>query len=286
VASEDDERDGGRASFVVTTTLAALYSGVVLLDLSDLDDVRSGTLVVMGSTAAGLVGALYGTGGRTMTGGMADAWSLGLMVGAGNALLLAGPFGLYGATSNASEKVQSFVLGSSWGVAAAGLLVADHFRPTRAQVSVTTTIGAMGLASTLLSLAIIQPDDLDGDAFLSLTAAGLDVGIGVGAVFAGKLDWSLSRARYVGLSAFLGGLAGVGTSLLLFANGGDGDSDNLGRAVAGITLTGLWGGFALGTYLTRDMAPHARFRQRADAPPMVAPTVIRDAPGIAVVGAF
>ncbi|HWO23623.1 MAG TPA: hypothetical protein VNO30_33005 [Kofleriaceae bacterium] len=285
--SEDDERDGGRASFVVTTTLAALYSGVVLIDLADIDDVRIGTLAVMGSTAAGLVGALYGTRGRTMTGGMADAWSLGMMVGAGNALLLSGPFGLFDSTTNTSEKIQSFVLASTWGVASAGLLVAEHYRPTRAQVSVTTTVSAMGLASTLLSLAIVQPDDLDGDVFLSLTAAGLDVSLGVGAFFAGKLDWSLSRARYVGLSAFLGGLAGVGTSLLVFANGsGESDGDNIARLAAGITLTGLWGGFALGTYLTRDMPPHARFRQRADSPPMVTPTVIRDAPGVAVVGAF
>lgn len=281
--SEDDERDGGRANFVVTTTMASLYSGIVLIDLLDSDSVQAGTAIVMGSTAVGLLGSVYGTSGRTMTGGMADAWSLGLAVGAGNALLMSGPLGLFEADTNASEKVQTFVLGATWGAATAGLLLADQIQPTRAQVSVTGTFGMMGLASTLLSLAIVQPDDLDGDSFLTITAVGLDVGLGAGAAFASKLDWSLSRARYVSLAAFLGAFAGGGTSLLLFADSGD---DNNGRLAAGITLAGLWGGFFVGRHLTRDMAPDYRFRRPLGATAMVAPTVIRDAPGAAVVGAF
>jgi hypothetical protein len=281
--SEDDQPDGGRASFVVTTTLASLYTGIVAIDLADVSDVRSGTLLVMGTTAAGLIGSLYGTRGRTMTGGMSDAWSLGLFAGAGNALLLAGPLGLYASTSNADKKVLSFVAGSAWSVATVGLLAADAIRPTRAQVNVMSTIGVMGLGSTLLTLAIIQPSGLSGDAFLTITAGGLDAGLGVGAGFARQLDWSLSRARYVGLSAFLGALAGGGTSLLLFANNG---GDNSARVAAGITLAGLWGGFALGGHLTRDMAPDLRFHPRADTTALLVPTTIRGAPGLAVVGAF
>lgn len=281
--SEDDEPEGGRASFIVTTTLAALYTGVVLDDLVDVGDVRPGTLVVMGTTAAGLVGSLYGTRGRTMTGGMADAWSLGLAVGAGNALLLSGPFGLYDSTSNTSEKVQSFVLGASWGAATAGLLAADHYRPTRAQVSVMSTVGAMSIASTLLTLAMIQPGDLSGDSYLTITAVGLDAGLAAGAGFASTLDWSLSRARLVGLGALLGGLTGVGTSLLLFA---DSSGDNTARAAAGITLGGLWGGFLLGAYLTRDMAPDRRFAPHPGPTAQLAPTLVRDAPGLSVIGAF
>jgi len=151
--SEDDQSDGGRTSFIVSTTIASLYSGVVLLDVLDVDDVRTGTLVVMGSTTVGLLGSLYGTRGRTMTGGMADAWSLGLMVGTGNALLLSGPLGLYEADENASEKVQTFVLGAAWGGAAASLFAADRIRPTRAQVSVTGTF-VVRSASTRLSVSV------------------------------------------------------------------------------------------------------------------------------------
>lgn len=280
--SEDDARDGGRASFVLTTTMASFYSGFVLLDLVDVDDVRTGTAVVLGSTAAGVVGSIYGTRDRTMTGGMADAWRLGLFAGAGNALLLSQPLGFYDADTNASEKVNSFTLVSSWGAATAGLLVADQIRPTRAQVTVVETFGLMGVASTLLSLAIVQPNDLSGDAFTTITALGLDGGLAAGALFAGKLDWSYSRARYVELSAFLGGLAGVGGSILLLADRG---GDDTARLAAGITLAGLWGGFALGTHLTRDMAPDYRFR-RAGALTTIAPTSIRNAPGLALTGTF
>lgn len=281
--SEDDARDGGRSTFVATTTIASLYTGVVLLDLLDIDDVRTGTLIVMGTTAAGVIGSIYGTKGRTMTGAMADSWSLGLTVGAANALLLSSPVGLTDG-NNVSEKIQTTTILSAWGVATAGLLFADHYRPTRAQVSVTGTFGMMGVATTLLSLAIIQPDNLTGDASLTLTAVGLNASLVAGGVFASKLDWSQSRARYVGLSALLGGLAGIGSSLLLFADAGGG---NVARLAAGITLGGMWGGFALGTHLTRDMAPDYRFRIKPmTAQTTVAPTRINEAPGLAVVGAF
>jgi hypothetical protein len=290
--SEDDEPTGGRATFVVTTTMASLYSGVVLLDLLDVGDVRTGVIIVMGSTAAGVIGSIYGTRGKTMTGGMADSWELGMFAGAGNALLLSGPLGFYSASSNASEKVQSLTLGAAWGGATAGLLIADHYRPTRAQVNITQTFGLMGLGSTLLGLALIQPGNLDSDSFLTITAAGLDAGIGIGASFASKLDWSLSRARYVSLSAFLGLLAGGGTSLLIFADSNDGD--RAARASAAIALAGLWGGFFVGMHLTSDMAPDYRFRARAGAPAtstMVTPAILRDtasssAPGLALVGTF
>jgi hypothetical protein len=282
--SEDDSRDGGRASFVITTTMASFYSGFVMLDLLDVDDLKAGTLVVMGSTAGGVLGSIYGTSGSTMTGGMADAWRLGLFAGVGNALLLSAPLGLYDAETNSSEKVNSFVLASGWGLASAGLLVANSVRPTRGQVTVVENFGLMGVSSTLLSLAIIQPDNLDGDSFLTITAVGLDAGIAGGALFGDKLDWSHSRARLVELSAFLGAVAGVGTSILLLSDSAS-ESDNTVRLGAGITLAGLWGGFALGTHLTRNMAPDYRFRNQG-ASAMVSPTSIRNAPGLAVSGTF
>jgi len=281
--SEDDSKDGGRASFVITTTMASFYSGFVLVDLLDTgDDIRVSTGLVMASTAAGVLGSVYGTRDREMTGGMADAWRLGLFAGVGNALLLSSPLGLFDATDNASEKVNLFVLGSGWGLATAGLLAADKIRPTRGQVTVVETFGLMGVSSTLLSLAIIQPDNIDGDSFLTVTAAGLDGGLAAGAIFGDKLDWSHSRARLVELSAFLGAVAGGGTSILLLADSND--SDNTARLAAGITLAGLWGGFALGAHLTRNMVPDYRFRRGSTA--MIAPTSIRNAPGLALTGTF
>ena len=279
--SEDDDKDGGRASFVITTTMASFYSGFVLIDLLDAaDDVRTPTAIVMGTTAAGVLGSVYGTRDRTMTGGMADAWRLGLFAGVGNALLLSEPLGLFDG-DNASEHVNLFVLGSGWGLATAGLLVADRIKPTRGQVTVVETFGLMGVTSTLLSLAVIQPDSIDGSGFLTVTAAGLDGGLAAGAIFGDKLTWSHSRARLVELSAFLGAVAGGGTSILLLADNG---GDDTARLAAGITLAGLWGGFALGTHLTRDMKPDYRFRQGPTA--MIAPTSIRNAPGLALSGMF
>jgi hypothetical protein len=281
--SEDDARDGGRATFVVTTTIAAAYSGFVLDVLLEVDDIRTGTLVVLGATAGGVLGSLYGTKDRKMTGGMADSWALGLTVGAANSLLLSEPLGLWDG-ENAAKKVTTTTLLASWGTAAAGLAFADHYQPTRGQVGVTGTFGMMGVASTLLTLAIIQPDDIDGDSFLTITALGLDASLIAGGVFASKLDWSQSRARYVGLGAGLGALAGAGGSLLVIGEDGDEDS---ARMAAGLTLAGIWGGFALTTHLTRDMAPDYRFRVKPAAPQMtIAPSVVKNAPGLAVLGSF
>jgi len=48
----EDPADG-RTSFVATTTLASLYAGVVLIDITDTDSVRSGAALILGATAAG-----------------------------------------------------------------------------------------------------------------------------------------------------------------------------------------------------------------------------------------
>lgn len=293
--SEDDTPTGGRASFVVTTTLGALYTGVVAIDLLDINDTRTGVLLVMGTTAGGVIGSLYGTQGRRMTAGMANAWFIGQWAGAGNALLLSSPLGLYDGT-NTDKKVLSFTLGASWGAATAGLLIADRYQPTAAQTNITGTFGVMGIASTLGALAIIQPSNLGSKTFLTLMAVGLDGGIGAGTMFANRLDWSKSRVLYVDLAAFLGVVAGGGTSLLIFADGKS-SGDTTARVSAAITLAGMWGGFALGAHLTRDMAPDYRFRTQTPTQPTatISPTILHDntsahsganMPGVALVGQF
>jgi hypothetical protein len=292
--SEDDVPTGGRTSFIVSTTLESLYSGIVLIDLLHIDDVRQGTALLMGTTAAGVVGSVLGTRGRTMTGGMADAWTLGMLTGVTNALLLSQPLGLYRSGSNASEKVQALTLASSWGFATAGLVIADRIRPTRGQVAVMEMFGLMGIGSTSLTLAMIGPDKFDGDSFTTITALGLDGGLTVGAGFAAKLDWSNSRARLVQLSMLLGALAGGGASVILLSDSG---SDNTTRLAAAITLASMWGGFALGVHLTSDMDPDYRFRRasRTAAAPRhgvaipsisLAPVAIQHGGGLSLVGSF
>lgn len=281
LVSEDDQPDAGRTSFIVTTTLAGTYSGVVLLDVLDTDDFRPGVLIVTATTAAGFLGSLYGSRGKRITGGMADAYSLGIGLGVGNGLLLAFPLGIDGE----SEDVQTFALAAMAIGGTAGLVASDRVQPTRAQVGLAGTTAILGIATTGLGLGLIQPD-VSSDTILLLLAGGLDVGAALGLGLGADIDWSVSRQRLTSLGAFLGAFAGWAGAALI--TGADPDSDDdTARAWSASTLAGMWGGFALSTYLTRDMKPDPRFRNTAPAPaPMVMPTRIRDAPGIAFGGSF
>ncbi len=282
-ADKVEDRDAGRTTFIVSTTLVSTYSGVVLLDLLDVNDFRPGILVVVGGTAAGLLGSLYGSRGKTITASMGDAYTLGLGLGVGNGLLLAWPLGL---DSN-HEHVETFALGAMAAGGAAGMLLADKVKPTQAQVNVTGTMAVLGIATTGLGLGILQPDSLDADSFLLIMAGGLDVGTAVGMSIAPKLDWSLSRARLAYLGAFLGALGGWAAAAL--ATGAEGDEDTA-RVWSAATLGGMWAGFGLAAHFTRHMAPDKRFgapaAKTARRDVMVTPTLVRDAPGFAISGLF
>lgn len=271
----EDPADG-RTSFVATTTLASLYAGVVLIDITDTDSVRSGAALILGATAAGFLGSFYGSRGRSITGGMGEAYSTGLLIGTANGLLLAEPLG-----AETSEAFQmSVLLGMALG-AGGGMLYGDTVRPTRGQMSFVGTLATLGIASAGLGLVVANPD-VSADTVLYTMTAGLDLGAAVGLVMGKELTWSSARARLVWLGALLGGVAGFGGSLLI---GGDDGGSDFGRAAAGITLAGTWGGFALASHLTRDMRPDRRYRA---APPMVqlAPMGVPHGAGLGVAGAF
>jgi hypothetical protein len=274
----DDARDAGRVTFIVSTTIASLYTGVVLLDLADIGDFRAGVLVVTGATAAGFLGSLYGSRGRNITAAMGDAYTLGLGSGLANGALLASPIGL-----DSRKQVETFILGTVAVGGAAGLLWSDAARPTRGQVTFAGNLAIMGMASTWLALGIVQPDDLRGDTVLLLTAGGYNAGLATGIGLSSKLEWSHGRARLVGLGSFLGALGGFATAALITGAEGSGDA---ARMWSTTTLVGLWGGFALSTHLTRNMRPDPRFTIAATPTALVTPTVIRDAPGLAVSGAW
>ncbi len=280
-----DERDAGRASFIVTTTLASFYSGFFILDLLDADDVRTGTLVVMGSTAAGLLGSLFGTRDRLMTNGMADSYSLGIGVGVGNALLLTLPMDAI----DESEEITGLILSGIVLGGAAGLYAGYQFRPTAGQVGYVADTTILGLASAGFGLLIVQPDVSADTAMLTL-AAGMDLGMAFGIGTAGKLDWSTSRQRLVSLGIFLGAVAGFGTVLLIVGDDTIDDADTGARVSGTAGLVGVWGGFAATWYLTRNMKPDPRYR-RPGVQVMPTATAMRDAagelrPGLALVGTF
>lgn len=271
----EDPADG-RTSFVATTTLASLYAGVVLIDITNNgDSVRAGAALILGATAAGFLGSFYGSRGRSITGGMAEGYSNGLFIGTANGLLLASPLG-----ADTSEAFQASVLAGMVIGAGGGMLYGDAVRPTRGQMSFVGTLATLGIASAGLGLVVANPD-VSADTVLYTMTAGLDLGAAAGLVMGKDLTWSSARARLVWLGALLGGVAGFGGSLLI---GGDDGGSDFGRAAAGITLAGTWGGFALATHLTRDMRTDRRYRQ----PPMaqLAPMGVPHGAGLGVAGVF
>jgi hypothetical protein len=277
--AEDDKPDAGRASFIITTTLASTYSGVVLLDLGDIGDFRPGILLVTGTTAAGFIASVYGSRDRTITAGMADAYSLGMGLALGNGLLLASPAGL----ADSSEELQTVALSSVAIGGAAGLIISDRTKPTRAQVGFVGTTSTLGIATVGLSFGILQPDSIDTDTVLLLLAGGLDAGAALGMSLAPRLTWSSSRQRLVSLGIFLGALAGWGGAALIT---GAEDDDRTLRIWSSAAIAGVWGGFGLAMHLTRDMEPDPRFRKPPESQAQVMPTFIRGAPALAIGGRF
>lgn len=277
---EDDRPDAGRVELIGSTTLAAFYSGFVLDAIIEVDDFRTGALVVTGTTAAGFVASLLGTSGRTVTGGMADAYTLGLGLGVTNALLLAEPAG--------ADDDKSFLSVGLGGMAVGGgaaLLMASQTHPTRGQVSLTGTLSILGISSVGLGLGVADPSDIDSDTVLLLLDGGLDLGAAAGIALAPRIEWSSSRARLVSLSMFLGALAGVSASAIA---AGEPDTDRDARIYSGATLAGLWAGFGLGVHFTRHMAPDPRFRtsDALDSVAAIVPTRMPGGGGLAVAGTF
>lgn len=279
LTDEGEDPADGRTGFVASTTIASLYAGVVLIDLSDTDDARGGAAILLLSTGAGFVASLFGSRGRTITGGTSEAYSTGLLIGAANGLLLFEPLG-----ADSSEQVQLSILGGMALVGGAGFLYGQNYRPTRGQMSFAGTLATLGIASAGLGLVVTNPD-IEADTVLVTMAAGLDLGAAAGLVLGKDLTWSSGRARLVWLGALLGAVGGFGTAILIGGDGGDSDGDTYGRLTAGATLAGTWGGFGLATYLTRDMRPDRRYRVGASGP-VLAPLAVPRGAGVGLAGTF
>jgi hypothetical protein len=282
VVREAEEPDGGRTQFIVSTTLASLYAGVVADVLMDISDVRGAVAVATASTAAGLLGSIWGSKNRRITEAMGDAYTLGMMIGGGNALLLSVPFGL-----DDEDAIMSLTLGAVVGGGVGGLVLADRWNPTRAQVSLSGTLGYLGIATVLLGTGLVQPDLEDEDTLLIALAAGLDVGVGVGMGLGERIQWSVSRGRLVGLGSFVGALGGLATAALIFGTDEGDDGDALLRGYSGLTLAGMWTGFGAAIHLTRGMQPDTRYRvTAADAATHLMPIKLPSGGGLAVTGKF
>jgi hypothetical protein len=283
-AAPTEEKDEGRTNFVVLTTIYSLYAGEVVIDDANISDFRVGIVTVTGTTALGLFGSLYGTRGRTMTGAMGDAYSLGMIEGVVNAGLLVEPAHL----DHSSEEVQTTLLLSGAAGGAVGLLYGYEVAPTRGQLSFAGTLSMLGFASTGLSFGIIQPKSLDGNTALTMMAGGTDLGLAAGLVLGKDLDWSVSRGRIVQLGALLGGLAGLAAGALI--TGANANSDDDTRILTGATLAGVWGGFAIAVHASNGMVVDPRYAVAPAASPgpqaQLAPMAVHGGAGLALVGSF
>lgn len=280
------KRSSGRASFVATTTLASFYAGFVIDDLLAVEDYKAQTLVVTGVTLGGFAAALLGTSGKRMTESMASAYGSGLLIGAGNGLLLAPRLGLDPDSSgpedgDVNQAYLGFGLLSMAAGGAGGMYLADRFDPTPAQAQYAGLMGVNGLMTMGLGLVIIQPDT-DYRNVLGLLALGLDGGVAAGMVLGRDLTWSKSRLTYVTLAEFLGGLTGVAAAVVAV----DGGSDDGEKIAAGMVLAGVWGGFALARSLTSDLPPDPRFRAKTTGTIALVPMVSGQGQGVAVAGTF
>jgi hypothetical protein len=117
-------------------------------------------------------------------------------------------------------------------------------------MSFVGTLATLGFATAGLGLVVTAPD-IEADTVLITMAAGIDLGAAAGLVLGRDLTWSSGGPAWCGsapwsVASWAGRLAP--------GRGDDGGSD-FGRAAAGITLAGTWGGFALASHLTRDMRP-------------------------------
>lgn len=284
IASPDKE--GGRTSFVITTTLAAFYSSFAVVDILGVDDFTPISLTVAATTAAGLGLSLYALRDTPMHPAVSSAYSTGLIAGVANGLLTAPVIGidLDGEIGDGEINQNYLLFGLTTMTAggAAGYMLAKRHQPTEAQVTTTSMAGLTGFASAGLLLAMTQPEDIEGETVALFLALGLDAGIAGGAFLSRDIDWSPSRANYVALSQFLGALGGFTAGALIVGEPDSGDE----KVYAGLILGGIWAGLAGGIHLTKDMAPDASLHTTAANTVNLAPIIGDDLKGLALGGQF
>ena len=271
----EDDPSAGRTTFIVMTTLASLYSGVVVLDIIDNNDARAGAAILLATTGIGLTASLFGSRGMRITESTGDAYAGGILYG----MATGGLLGL-ATDMNDSEAVQiSMLLGMGVG-GAASFMLANRLRPTRGQVNFIGTAMVMGVTTTALGIAIATPQNIESSTLGWLLLGGLQLGAVAGSFVAEDVDWSLSRSRLVFLGAIVGSLAGGGTAVLVA-----GDSLQP-EGIAGAALAGLWGGYGLAAWLTEDMTPDAKYRAPGTRSALVPTLLPNGGAGLAWAGRF
>ena len=276
---EEDDKNSGRFQFVAGTTFAGLYAGITLTDLTNVDDFRTGMLIIVGATGAGFMLSLFGTSDTDIRSGVADGYTSGLTLGLANGLLLAPTL-----EDESSEQILGIGLGAMVVGGGVGYFLAKEAKPTSAQVQLVSLGSTIGFATAGLGMLVLDSDgSIDGDSALLILTAGLDAGALGATLTVPKLDWSKSRARAVGLGTILGGLVGFGAGALII---GDPEGDGEARVLAATALGGIWGGLALSIRLSRGMKPDPRYSGTGSSLSIVPTTSQNGGRGLALGGRF
>ena len=269
----------GRVEFIVTSTLIGAYSGVVVLDVAELGDVRLGAAVVLLTTGGALTGALFGTRGVGIRAAEGSAYSSGALWGGTTALLTALSLDL-----GPSEAYQLSTLTGLVGGAFGGFFLARGTQATAGQVSIMTNGGTLGFTTSALSLAYFSDLEFNNSLYL---LGGLQVGTGVGAWLAYGSDWSASRAALSLTGGGVGALTLWATTALI--TGGDNsmfnDETTLMRVWLTSSIVGLWGGYGLTAWLTDGMEADPEYEASLSSLQLM-PWVTPESKGIGLVGTF
>ena len=173
-----------------------------------------------------------------------------------------------------NSAMSSYVWGSATFGAVSGGLLGSVLGATPGRASFVGSTALWGGVTFGMTTGAVAPDNSERDDRIALAAAvGFGAGTLGGVLVAGPVSPSTARVRLTDLSALGGGVLAAGTYLALS------DTEFEAKTTLGLTSFGILGGYAVGWYMTRNMAPDrpgAPSATNARLVPQLTPTRRRD----------
>ena len=263
----------GRVEFIVTSTLIGAYAGGVLIDLTGISDVRLGVATVMLTTGAALTGAIFGTRNKGIRAAEGSAYTIGALWGGATSVLV---WGIVGPKNE--ELVTLTVFGSVAGSGLGSFFLTREIGATAGQVSIVGNGAFMGFSTSAMLIPVIGFEDLNVPLLLF---SGLQIGTGVGVWSSLDSNWSSDRATLALLGGGVGSLGLWGLTTLVV---GEDSNKYIARIWSGSAIAGLWGGYALTAYLTRNMEPDEESLPVSNL--SLSPMFGEDFKGLGIAGSF
>ncbi len=233
------------ASFQTTHGIIMGWQFALLLDVWSEEAVMA--LLMLGG-GVGLGASLLATQHGIMP-GHAQAINSGTRWGAWNAialtLLLEPPF----------EAAVGMIMAGQIAGTAAGTGLWNKWRPHSGEVTVATSTGLWTGVFTAMLFGIVQPN-IDFRFMLGTVLVMSDLGLVTGALASRHIQMSRGRANIINVSGGLGGLIGLGTSVILQMH------DE--RLMLGASMLGAGAGLGLGYHFTQEWDSEDRHGFRLD----------------------